>query len=134
MKDFPARIAYLDDEQDLREIVRLTLEGAGFDGALATCGSGRELMQRLRVLQPELILLDLRMPDMDGPDVLDALNKSDEGKNVPIILTTGALKLEMLELYKSLGVIGVIHKPLDLDDLVENIRDLWLGHLEKTSA
>ncbi|MCB9983323.1 MAG: response regulator [Rhodospirillales bacterium] len=134
MPTLPERIAYVDDEQDLRELLRVTLEDAGYGGALATCGSGREFLQRIRVLQPELILLDIKMPDMDGLAVIAELKTRDMGKDVPIVFVTGSMKLEMLERYKPLGVVGVIHKPLDLDRLVEDISALWVQHLETRAA
>lgn len=130
IKDLPQRLVFVDHEQDLREIVRATIEDAGYEGALATCGSGEELLSRIRILQPELILLDLQMPGMDGPDVMAALYKNADAKGIPIVLCTGSHKLEMLELYKPLGVVGVIHKPLDLENLVSNIAALWLAYCE----
>ncbi|HOO81336.1 MAG TPA: response regulator [Alphaproteobacteria bacterium] len=129
MVRLPERIVYVDDEQDLREILRVTLESFGYEGALATCGSGKELLQRLRVLQPELILLDLKMPDMDGPATIAQLKMHEMGRNIPIVFVTGSIKLEMLERYKPLGVIGVIHKPLDLGALTDNISALWCEYL-----
>lgn len=125
MTGLPERIVYVDDEQDLREIVRMTLEDQGYEGALATCGSGKELFSRLRVLQPELIMIDLRMPDMNGPDVVEKLKLTEEAADTPIIFVTGEKKIEMLEHYKNLGVIGVIHKPIDVDTLMERIENFW---------
>lgn len=125
MTGLPGRIVYVDDEQDLREIVRVTIEGSGYEGALATCGSGQELLSRLRVLQPELIMMDLKMPDMNGPDVIEKLKLTEEAAETPIIFVTGERKIEMLEHYKNLGVIGVIHKPIDVDTLTESIQNIW---------
>lgn len=128
MSDFPERLVYIDDEQDLREIVRQTLEDNGYEGALATCGSGQELLSRLRVLQPELIILDVMMPDMNGVDLIEKLKLTEEGADVPVIFVTGKTRLEMLENYKNLGVIGVIHKPFDFETLQDQIRDMWQAY------
>lgn len=127
----PERIVYVDDDPDLREIMTLIFEREGYERMFAVCGSGHELLQRLRVLQPELILLDLKMPDMDGPGVVSALKNHDMGARVPIIFVTGAVKVEMMEYYQSLGVLGVIHKPLDPAELFASIGALWAEHLEK---
>ncbi len=131
MDNFPERLVFVDDEQDLREMVRATIEDAGYKGAFAACGSGEELLSRIRVLQPELILLDLKMPGMDGPDVMAALHAHPDATGTPIVLCTGSLKLEMVELYRPLGVVGVIHKPLDLDNLMSNIQELWAAYCEQ---
>lgn len=125
MKHLPERIVYVDDEQDLREIVRETLEAEGYEGALATCGSGKELFDRLRVLQPELIMLDLKMPDMDGLDIVQKLKLTDEASETPLIFVTGEMRLEMIEKYQPLGVIGVIHKPINIDEFPEQLRKIW---------
>ena len=128
MTDFPGRLVYVDDELDIRTIVRESLEGAGFNGAFAACGSGKELLNRLTVLQPELIMLDLKMPEMDGLDTIEALQEHEDAAGVPIIFVTGAIKVEMLEKYNKLGVIGVIHKPFDFDALMESIQKIWNAH------
>ncbi|MEM7651095.1 MAG: response regulator [Pseudomonadota bacterium] len=130
MADFPERLVYVDDELDMRTIVRETLESNGFDGAFAACGSAKELLNRWAVLQPEMILLDLKMPDMSGLDLIEAIFQDPEKNNIPIVFVTGAIKVEMLEKYKKLGVIGVIHKPFDLGKLTDLITDLWAKRKE----
>ena len=128
MDDFPQRLVFVDDEQGLRETVRAAMQDSGYKGVLATCGSGEELLNCIGVLQPELIVLDMKMPDMDGPAVMSALHANPETGNIPIVICTGLRKLEMAALYKSLGVIGVIHKPLNLGNFIEDIRVLWNSH------
>ena len=126
IKERPNRIVYVDDDFDIRQIVRASFEMED-DGKLvvATCGSGSELISRLRELQPNLILLDLHMPEMDGPDVIDALRKNKDGEDVPIIFLTGDTKLVMEAHYKSLGVIGIIYKPFEPDQLLPEINKIW---------
>ena len=131
MEKLPDRIVYVDDDLDMREIIRQVFERAEYEGAFATCSSGQELLSRLRVLQPELILLDLVMPDMDGPDVLEKLQLSEEGKLASVIFMTGHTKLEMTEHYKKLGVIGVIHKPYEIGELLKIIEDIWCSKVSE---
>ena len=125
MTGFPERLVYVDDELDMRTIVRETLESQGFDGTFAACGSGKELMNRFTVLQPQLIMLDLKMPEMDGLDTIEALQEHADASGVPVIFITGATKVEMLEKYKKLGVIGVIHKPFDFESLMKQVTEIW---------
>lgn len=125
MTDFPERIVYVEDEPDIRRIVREALERAHPGIVLVTCASGQELLSRFRELQPSLILLDLKMPGLSGPDVLEKLQKIPEGAGVPVIFVTGKTKVEMMENYESLGVIGVIHKPFQLAEFPAQIERLW---------
>jgi len=125
MSQMPRRIVYVDDDSDMRVIFRTALERKGYDGVLVTCGSGQELLDRVRVLQPDLIVLDLRMPQMNGPDTLEALREKEECGNIPVIFLTGAGKVDMHEEYQKLGVIGVIHKPFETGTLYDTILSLY---------
>jgi two-component system OmpR family response regulator len=128
MSNFPKRLVYVDDEPDVRQVVREALERTHPHLIMVTCSSGAELLNRLRELQPEMILLDLKMPKMSGPDVVDALRKRPEGAEIPVIFITGKTKVHMTDEYKSLGVIGVIYKPLDILSLGTQIEDMWKAH------
>lgn len=125
MTDFPRRLVFVDDEPDLRRIVREALEKDDPALVIVTCGGGEELLNRFRELQPDLILLDLKMKDMSGPDALEALRKREDGASVPVLFVTGAAKVEMTEEYKNLGVIGVLHKPFEAAKLREIIAGYW---------
>ncbi len=130
MTDFPKRLVFVDDEKDVRRVVRDIIERIHPDIMLVTCATGEELLNRLRELQPDLILLDLRMPDMSGPDIVHELRAREEGASVPVIFMTGATKIAMNDEYKELGVIGVIHKPFEVMKLPEDIGTLWRAFIE----
>lgn len=127
MADLPGRIVYVDDDFDVRQIVRAAFENYDKDKkvVMATCGGGQELISRLRELQPGLILLDLHMPEMNGPDTVDALREHEDGKDIPIIFLTGKKKVVMEDHYRNLGVIGIIYKPFDSDTLPQDVFKLW---------
>ncbi len=125
MNDFATRIVCVDDEQTMRSLVRASLENAGFDGALATCGSAKEFLRRYRELQPDLILLDLLMPEMDGLEMLNFMAKDPEIEDIPVIMVTAVKKLVMTPEYKKLGVIGVVHKPFEPQNLLEIVQEIW---------
>ncbi len=130
MSDLPKRIVCIDDEPQIRELVRDALERLDEEIVLVTCGSGQELISRFQELQPDLVLLDAVMPNMNGPDTVEALREQAHGAEVPIIFLTGKIKLVMTDSYKSLGIIGVIHKPFDPLEFPEMIRDLWQKHAD----
>lgn len=125
MEKLPERIVYIDDDPDLRSLVRDVVEAQEFPGAFAICGSGDEFFKRVRVLQPQLILLDLQMPDMDGPDVLEMMQRDPETEGLPVILLTGVTDLSMIKVYKKLGVMGVLHKPINTETLLSDIEKIW---------
>ncbi|GJL85217.1 MAG: response regulator [Micavibrio sp.] len=129
MSEFPERVVCIDDDIDLRQLVRVSLEEAEEDIVLVTCGSGEEFIARIRELQPDLILLDMLMPDMSGPDLMEKLRDMPDATGVPFIFLTGKAKLVMTDHYKALGAIGVIHKPFDPVELPNVIREMWATRL-----
>lgn len=126
MPDFPKRIVYVDDEPQARKLVQQTLGGDdSTTHFLVTCATGHELIARMKELQPDLILLDLRMPDMNGPDTIEALRKSEAYNHPSFIFVTERKKVKMIDDYKALGVIGVLYKPLDPKKLRLQIKKIW---------
>ena len=128
MDKLPERITYIDDDQDLRSLVREAVEEQDFPGAFGICGSGDEFFKRVRVLQPQLILLDLRMPEMNGADVIEMMQRVPETEGLPVIFMTGAADIEMIKAYEKLGVIGVIHKPFNVDTCLHDVEKIWLEY------
>ncbi len=127
MSDFPQRIVYVDDDQQMRQLVRDSLESGEDESILVTCGGGQELIARFRELQPDLIILDVIMPDMDGLEVIKTLSEDPDKKDVPIVLLTGKTKLTMENDYKALGAIGIIHKPFDALEFPTMIKAIWMA-------
>lgn len=135
MTDFPTRMVYVDDEPQARRLVQ-ELIGGGEDDPhfLVTCATGRELIARLKELQPDLILLDLRMPDMNGPDTIEELRKTPAYNQAPVVFVTERKKVVMIDEYKALGVIGVIYKPFDERRLRLQIQQMWVLYQEAKKA
>ena len=106
------RILLIDDEDDIREIAALSLETtAGWEVTAAE--SGREGLSKATSWQPEAILLDVMMPDMDGPQTFLALRHQPETAKIPVIfLTAKAQAAERRGLLET-GANGVIAKPFD---------------------
>ena len=128
MDKLPERITYIDDDQDLRSLVRDAVEDQEFPGAFGICGSGDEFFKRVRVLQPQLILLDLRMPEMNGADVIEMMQRVPETEGLPVIFLTGVADIEMIKSYEKLGVIGVIHKPFNVDTFLQDVQKIWVEY------
>jgi two-component system OmpR family response regulator len=109
----PLKVLYVDDEPDIREVGAMALE---LDGSMevSTASSGPEALALLEgSLRPEVILLDVMMPGMDGPGVLAELKKRPELAQIPVIFITARAQAHELARFVSLGAIGVITKPFD---------------------
>lgn len=106
------RVLIIDDEDDLREVARICLELVG-GWEVSTCGSGSEGLVIARDQQPDAILLDVMMPDMDGPATFKELQREEATKNIPVILLTGKERPTDHANFNELGVHGVITKPFD---------------------
>ena len=127
MANFPQRIVFVDDDASIRKLARRILENYDPTLVLVTCATGQELLSRFRELQPDVVLLDLKMPGMTGPDVVETLRDKADGRDIPIIIVTG-FPVEMTEEYKRLGVIGVIQKPFYAATLPAEIEAMWTAH------
>ena len=125
MSDFPKSILHADDDPMIRDIVERALRG-NENLQYKTCEDGAELIKVAEEFQPELILLDLSMPGMDGVDVLETIHNAADKFSASIILFTGHTNIEMTPEYEKLGVIGVLHKPVSPGVLPERIRFFWV--------
>lgn len=106
------RIAYVEDEPDIRELTEITLSSLG-GYKVETYESGAMALKKLPAFAPDLILLDVMMPEMDGKALFSRFKDMAETKDIPVIfMTAKALACEKDELYE-LGAIGVISKPYD---------------------
>ena len=106
------RILLVDDEDDIREVAQVSLECiAGWD--VVTARSGREAINRAREEKPDAILLDVMMPDMDGPTTFLHLQSDPETVDIPVILLTAKVQATDRRRFSELGVSGVVSKPFD---------------------
>ncbi|MBY6103735.1 response regulator [Marinobacter nauticus] len=124
------RVLYVEDDEDIRSVAELALvDVGGFDVCL--CASGQEALSRIEEFGPDLVLLDVMMPGMDGPQTLKALQQRPEGLNIPVIFMTARLQPSEIEEYRLLGAIGVIPKPFDPLTLADDIRRLVADNPER---
>jgi CheY-like chemotaxis protein len=106
------KILHVDDDSDIREIARLSLEDIG-GFVLLQCANAAEALEKAEGFKPDLMLLDLKLPDMDGAGILQELRKLNGLAQVPAIyLTAKAMLAEQIEALED-EVIGVILKPFD---------------------
>jgi CheY-like chemotaxis protein len=119
----PKRVLVVDDEEHIREIAAASLElTCGWETLLAR--SGREGIALAIQERPDAVLLDVMMPDMDGPTAFAILREDERTKGIPVILLTAKIQTSDRQRYLGLGVIGVIAKPFDPLQLAAQVGDL----------
>ncbi|OLC75953.1 MAG: hypothetical protein AUH72_19715 [Acidobacteria bacterium 13_1_40CM_4_65_8] len=114
----------LEDEAPVRAVLRESLEAAGY--TVEDFGDGPTCLARMGDLVPGLILLDVRMPRMDGYEFLDKLRANPDWRGVPVIIVSG-LGEELLRAVHArnaerLGVVGIFAKPFDVPTLLRYVR------------
>ena len=117
----PVRILHVDDEPDIREVVEFSL-GLDSDFATRNVGSGREALAVASEWLPDLILLDVMMPAMDGPATLAHLRADERTAAIPVVFMTARAQAREIALLNSLGAVGVIDKPFDPMSLAAVVR------------
>lgn len=121
------RILYAEDEPDIQAVARLALEAVG-GFTIEICNSGQEALERAADFAPDLILLDVMMPGMDGPTTLEALRKHPALAEIPVVFMTAKVQPSEVQEFKALGAVDVIAKPFDPMGLADNIRTIWNNH------
>lgn len=118
-------ILYVEDDLDIQAVAQIALEVVG-GLTLKTCSGGAEALAAIGAgFVPDLLLLDVMMPGMDGPTTLAELRKLAVTATTPVIFMTAKVQSSELDFYTSLGAIGVIAKPFDPMELSSQVRALW---------
>jgi len=123
------RILHVDDEADIREIVELSL-GLNPQFEVRACASGSDAVAAATEWHPTLILLDVMMPDMDGPATLAKLRSSPQTSTIPVIFMTARAQTREIERFIKLGAQAVIAKPFDPMTLASQVQ----SHLQASPA
>ena len=115
-------ILVVDDIEENIEIVRVRLEAQGYE--IATAANGREALEQTRSLQPDLILLDIMMPEMDGIEVTKHLKSDENLRAIPIILLTAKSSIKDVVAGLDAGGDDYLTKPFEPATLVARVRSL----------
>ena len=116
-------LLYVDDDPDIREIVQMSLSLDGQINVLTSDGGERALL-KMQVEHPDLVVLDVMMPGMDGPSLLRRMRLDPGLEHVPVIFMTAKASAEETERFRE-SAIGVIAKPFDPMVLSAQVRALW---------
>ena len=116
------KLLYVEDEADIREIAEFALEDEGFD--IVFCESGEQALEKAGDFQPDVILLDVMMPGMNGPTTLENLRQLAGLETTPVIFLTAKVQPNEIKDFIALGAIDVIAKPFDPMTLADKIHDV----------
>ncbi|MDD5432124.1 MAG: response regulator [Candidatus Omnitrophica bacterium] len=116
------RILVVDDESQLVELIQMRLEANGFE--VITAYNGQEALDKARQEKPDLIILDLMLPKIDGYKVCRMLKFDEKYKNIPVILFTARAQEDDIILGQKVGGDAYITKPFDPDALLAKIKEL----------
>lgn len=120
------RILLVEDEPDIQAVAKLALEMVG-GFSVKICSSGEEAVREAVAFAPDMILLDVMMPGMDGPTTMQRLRQLPELATVPVAFMTAKVQPAEVSHYKSLGALDVIAKPFDPMTLASQVRNIWDG-------
>lgn len=118
------RIMLIEDDPDIRAVARMALESIG-GFSIHDCSGGETALQDIVEFQPEMILLDVMMPGMDGPTTLRALQDAHGESLPPVAFMTAKVQPHEKPLYLQLGAVDVIPKPFDPMTLATTVREIW---------
>lgn len=124
-----SRLLYVDDDSDIREVASLSLS-LDPDFTVRTCASGAEAIAVAAEWRPHIILLDVMMPEMDGPETLARLRADAATADIPVIFITARAQTHEIGRFLALGAAGVIAKPFDPMTLAPEVR----GYIDGTKS
>lgn len=115
-------ILSVDDEQDVTDLVQFNLTRAGYNVVTADCG--QDALRAVELHHPDLILLDLMLPDIDGFGVCEILRRDPATASIPIVILTAWATTDARSLGLELGALDYLTKPFSPRELTERVRRL----------
>lgn len=116
-------VLVVDDDDDIREVASLALSVVG-GLEVSTASTGHEAVASAVARRPDAILLDVMMPDVDGPGTIRLLHRDPQTQDIPVILLTAKLQPQDRSRLDGLGVAGVIAKPFDPMTLASQVAEV----------
>jgi CheY-like chemotaxis protein len=120
------KVLIVDDDEDIRLVSEVAVRRIGkWDVVVAA--TGEEALERARTEQPDVILLDVMMPRLNGPATLALLRQEPTTASIPVIFLTAKVQKHEVDRYMALGATGVIRKPFDVMTLSDEVRRIVEG-------
>lgn len=129
MKKKLEKVLIIDDDADILTVSSMALKTLLHIEVLCA-GSGQKGIDLALTSSPDLILLDMMMPVMDGITTMQKIKENPQLKNIPIIFFTAKVTKDEISKYKELGILDIITKPFDPLSLGKSIEKLWESHTD----
>jgi DNA-binding response OmpR family regulator len=123
-----AKVLLVDDDPVILKLLQVNFEMEGY--TVLTANDGVEGLEKARAERPDIVLLDIMMPRMDGLQVTEALKADDETKGIPIILLSAKAQASDIQAGKDMGADDYLTKPFDPLELLERVGDLLGGGIK----
>ena len=120
------KILLVDDEPDIVEFLGYNLKKEGY--TILTANNGKDAVEIAKKEIPHLIVLDVMMPDLDGPATLQRLRADPNTAQIPVIFLTAKMQTSEVKQYQAMGAIDVIAKPFDPMLLATQVQKIWDQH------
>ena len=125
MPDRPLnRICYVEDDEDIQRIVRMSLERVG-KMTVDVVSDSMTAIARMASFKPDLVMLDWMMPGMDGPTLFRKMKEDPEAAKLPVVFITARAAQRDTDELIALGAAGTISKPFSPKDLPDQLRAIW---------
>jgi len=116
------RLLLVDDEHDFIDVIATRLEAKGYD--IIKAFDGKKGLEKAHTEKPDLVILDVMMPELNGYDVCRKLKVDSKFSNIPIILLTAKFQPSDIDFGKEMGADAYLTKPVELDVLTERVEEL----------
>lgn len=114
------RILLVEDHVETQEMFKFALEMAGFE--VSTAGNGIKLIKKIREYLPDLIVMDVMMPWIDGYDLCRAVKETQDLKDIPIVIVSAKVAPEDIQTGLAAGAEDYLEKPVEIDELIRTIQ------------
>ena len=118
------RLMLVEDDNDIRTVAVMALEMVG-GLKVQACETGTAALAAVKAFDPQLVLLDVMMPGMSGPEVLRTLRQDAQTFGLPVVFMTAKVQTEEVEALRRLGAVDVIAKPFDPMTLADQVKAIW---------
>lgn len=116
------KILVVDDEEDMQKLLKIRLEQENF--VVITASDGEKGVKTAELEKPDLVLLDIMMPNMDGYTCLKEIRKIQKIKDTPVLMLSGKEEEKVRDLFAFQKISGYMEKPFELDSLVSRIKEI----------
>ena len=127
------KVLYLEDDPHISEVAMIAMRDIGGLNVIH-CETGADAISQIESFQPDLLLFDVMLPDMDGPQTLDKIRNLSGFEKTPVVFMTAKAQVQEQKRYMELGALTVIVKPFDALMLADQLRSVWSARASVSDA